>query len=176
MWLALTLGLLATMIGTLRAQVPSHPSILAQALALEVDLAQDPDRYYLIVDLSEHFIDLKAGARRLKRWKLLDSLYDGAPVTLMTFKQHLAPSTPEPGPSRGRIGGRSLPLDFKGRLTEGPRSTSRLYFQPPFLIQGGLPSRPQLNHAVLSGQDIRSLTSALEPGTPAILIPASEMR
>ncbi len=145
-----------------------------EALRHELQVVeQDADRYYLIIDLTTGRLDLRAGAKILARWPITvgPTSFD-AGVHLLTLEQHLEPMTFEPGPARGRLGGRFLPLDFVGRLTEGARAATRLYFTPPFLLQGDFLSKPDVAGVTLNGQHIKSLASALIPGSPAILIAA----
>ena len=131
----------------------------------------DPNRYYLVADLAEGRIDLKAGARLLNRWTILAVQPTQAGVSRLTFEQHIEPVTHEPGPTRGRLGGRVLPLDFRGRLIEGPR-------RPLGYIFPNVPDSGQLPVPIGCGRGspvrwgYQSLASALTPGTPAILISA----
>ena len=173
MWLALSILLCLSTSSSSQQTRESRLDTRRQLLEQEILLAQsDPNRYYLVADLAEGRIDLKAGARLLNRWTILAVQPTQAGVSRLTFEQHIEPVTHEPGPTRGRLGGRVLPLDFRGRLIEGPRAASRLYFSPTFLIQGNFPFQSDVAGAVLSGGDIKSLASALTPGTPAILISA----
>lgn len=173
MWLALSI-LLCLSVPASSQQIRNDLNTRRQVLEHELRLAtSEPNSYYLIIDLVEGQVTLKAGARVLERWPTLTTYQPTETgVSLLSFQQHIEPVTREPGASRGRLGGRLFPLDFKGRLTEGRRTTTRLYFAPAFLIQGDFPSRPDVPGAVLSGRDVKSLASALTPGMSAILIVA----
>ncbi|MDA0745753.1 MAG: hypothetical protein O2954_04495, partial [bacterium] len=95
-------------------------------------------------------------------------------TALLTFTAHIPPVTPEPGNHGQRLRGRRFPLDFTGRMIEGPRDQSRLYFYPSLLLQPEeIESPPGVQALMLSQSDIKALGSALQSGDKAILIPPS---
>ncbi len=149
------------------------------ALEAEYRLIQaDPEAYYLVIDLPAGKVDLKAGARLLRTCPIQG--YGLAPrayreTLLLKMVNRIDPFTPEPGNHGLRLRGRRLPQDFIGRLIEGPRETSRLYFSPSLLIQPvGLPA--DISHLNLNGNDVKALGTALRAGSAAILIPPSQIR
>lgn len=169
-----------------QADAEPEPSAQKRALwrkktALEIEyrlVRTDPEAYYLVIDLPAGEVVLKAGGRLLRTCPI--RIWGLAPHTRRkTLLCHMAnridPVTPEPGNHGLRLRGRRLPLDFIGRLIEGPREASRLYFSPSLLIQPvGSPTSPNLDHLELGRRDIKALGSALQPGNAAILIPPLE--
>lgn len=150
------------------------PEILRIALQHELDIvATDREKYYLIVDLFSGVIHLKAGGRTL-----LTTPIEGAstsldqPVARADFERSIPPhSALQAFKSSRRLADRRLPLDFVGRLIEGPRKSDRLYFPPSLLIESGLANAlPEIMHVKVSGQDLKSISSAMKLGLPAILI------
>lgn len=151
------------------------------ALEAEFRLTQaDLKTYYLVIDLPAKKVDLKAGARLLRTCPIQS--YGFVPrayreTLLLKLVNRIDPFTPEPGNHGLRHRGRRFPQDFIGRLIEGPRETSRLYFSPSLLVQPvGLPPTRHMNHLNLNGDDIKALGTALRAGSAAILIPPSEIR
>ncbi len=150
-----------------------------QALALEVRFVrEDPDAYYLVIDLPAGKLYLKAGAHMLRscaiqKYRLTGGLSRSSLQLKMIAR--LAPVSAEPGNAGVRLRGRRLPLDFSGRLIEGPHGRSRLYFSPTLLIQPhGFHVPAQTGGIVLDSSDIKALDSALRAGSNAILIPIVE--
>ncbi len=168
------------------ASAPDEPDSLEQVLlnrkhALELELCfarKNPNAYYLIIDLPIRKVYLKAGAHILRSCAVQKTRLTGAlgrsPSKLQLIAR-LAPVSTEPGNAGLRLRGRRLPLDFSGRLIEGPRGRSRLYFSPALLIQPhGFPVPARTGAIVLDSSDIKALDSALHPGSTAILIPTTE--
>jgi hypothetical protein len=149
------------------------------ALEMELGLVRGaPDLYYLVVDLPAGEVYLKCHAQLLKTCRIVDfSLPSGSHrvSSLLRLADRIDPFTPEPGNAGVRLRGRTMPLDFLGRLVEGPREASRLYFRPSLLIQPGhLPVPSSIGCVVLNGSDVKALGSALEPGSLAVWIPPSD--
>ncbi len=182
--------LLSLLVGQPAGEGPEQPSEPAElsvrrtslrrqkaALELELHLVQtDPEAYYLVLDLPAREVHLKSGAHLLRTCPVED--YGLAPTTkigLLRMVNRIDPLTPEPGNKGLRLRGRALPLDFVGRLIEGPRKISRLYFSPPMLLQPADLSAPSdVHYLKLDGGDIKALGSALSPGSAAILVPPIE--
>ena len=150
-----------------------------KALELEVRLARkNPNAYYLVIDLPSRKVFLKAGAHILRscaiqKYRLTGALSRSSSQLRMIAR--LDPVSAEPGNTGLRLRGRRLPLDFSGRLIEGPRGRSRLYFSRALLIQPHEFSVPaRTGGIVLDSSDIKALDSALQPGSTAILIPIAE--
>jgi len=146
--------------------------------ALELEIRQiqtDREAYYLIIDLSGKAVHLKSSANLLRtcpvqNYRLLPRMPDGPMLLHMVNRVH--PVTPIPGERRRRLRGRRLPVDFVGRLVEGPREATRLYLTPSLVIQPtGLSSPSGCSHLELQPADVKALASALQPGNAAILIP-----
>ena len=151
--------------------------LVNQLRALEREyevVSRDPERYYLVIDLPAGNVDLKSGARLLRRSRVR-SVTVGRPqsdTSLHRYRQNVPPVTPEPGTRSLRLGGQRVPLDFWGRLTEGPRQRSRLCFDGGLILQPDGPACSDTGFCVvLNGSDIKSLGSGLSRGAPAILIP-----
>ena len=170
-----------------KLEQPSEPADLSvrrtslkrqkAALELELHLVQtDPVAYYLVVDLPAREVHLKSGAHLLRTCPVEDyRLAPGAKTGLLRMVNRIDPFTPEPGSDGLRLRGRALPLDFVGRLIEGPRRISRLYFSPSMLLQpADLPAPRNVGYLKLDGGDIKALGSALPPGSAAILIPPTQ--
>ena len=161
----------------------SVPDSLEQALrnrkkALELELryvSENPDAFYLVIDHPSRKVCLKAGAHVLRvcaiqKVRVSDALSLSSSELRMIVRLH--PYSVEPGNSGLRLRGRRLPIDFSGRLIEGPRSRSRLYFSPAMLIQQHeLPLPAGIFGIALKSSDVKALDSALGPGSTAILIP-----
>ena len=161
-----------------RIQADSVRTLLARkaALELELDLVRaDGEAYYLIVDAIAGEVRLKSGARLLRtcpiaKGRVMREL--GRQCRLLTMANRIDPFTPEPGNDGLRLRGRRMPLDFIGRLIEGPREASSLYFVPSLLLQpADLPPPDEISYLQLSGHDIKALGSALSPGSRAVLVP-----
>lgn len=144
-----------------------------RALELELQYIRDhPGAFYLLIDLSLGEIHLKADANLLRVCPIygisgaIPSATDYA-----HFLKRLDPLTPEPGNDHLRRRGRLLPLDFVGRLTEGARRHSQLYFTPELLlVPPEVPQPPAtLPTLVLDASDIKTL--AMQPLQVAIVIP-----
>jgi hypothetical protein len=143
-----------------------------QKTALELELAwvsTYPEAYYLIVDIPAGKIELKSGAHLLHTCTIQGGSIQ-PPIQAYTLRHRLDPQTPEPGNHGLRLRGRHLPLDFQGRLIEGSRHVSSLYFSPPLILTASQPF-PSIPHLQLLGSDVKALGSALQPGDRAILIP-----
>ena len=142
------------------------------ALELEISLVQKhPDAYYLVLDIPAGQIELKSGANLLHTCPISGGSIQ-APVQYYRFTNRIDPQTPEPGNGGLRHRGRRLPLDFVGRLVEGPRRASCLYFTPPLILKArDVPSPAHIPHLELSGADVKALGAALQSGSRAILIP-----
>jgi hypothetical protein len=151
-----------------------------QALELEICFAgKNPDAYYLVIDLPSRKVFLKTGAHILRscavrKYRLTRALSRSSSQLQMIAR--LDPVSAEPGNTGVRLRDRRLPLDFSGRLIEGPRGRSRLYFSPALLIQPrGFSVPARTGGIVLDSSDIKALDSALYPGSTAILIPTAEL-
>ena len=167
---------LLTIVAVLWAQVEATnppPDLLRVALQQELKIVQqDPEQYYLIVDLFLNVIELKAGARIL----LSASVREATGISKKSIITSIFEETISPhirlrsfAGSR-RLADRRLPLDFVGRLIEGPRKYDRLYFQPGLLIESGHTAAGQITRVQISGSDLKSLSSAVVIGMPAILM------
>lgn len=147
-----------------------------QALRLELlHVRENPDAYYLVIDFPSRSVYLKAGAHVLRVCAIQHYRLAGA-LSLSSSRlrliDRLDPHSIEPGNSGLRLRGRRLPIDFSGRLIEGPRDRSRLYFSPALLIQPHeLPLPAGAFGIGLVSSDIKALDSALRPGSAAILVP-----
>ena len=148
-----------------------------EALKLEHRIVvSEPDAYYLVIDASAGTAELKSGARLLRSAPVLALSENGAQV--LKAKQYrytrlIAPVTPGQGAEGARLGGQQLPMDFTGRLIEGPRQRSRLYFSDGLLLQPLDAVCPDSCVCVsLSGADLKAFGSALRPGASAILVPS----
>ena len=157
---------------------PARIRALQQEKAvLEIELRlvrTDPEACYLVIDLSAGEICLKLGARLLSTCSVRGyrAAQESRIPLLFRMVTRIDPFTPEPANRGLRLRGRRQPLDFIGRLIEGPGERSRLYFSPRLVIQPvGLPAPPGIDCLELEGGDIKSLGSALQPGNGAILIP-----
>lgn len=145
-----------------------------KALQLERDLIRErPDQPYLILDLQEPIVTLKSGGRILRsispsRVRAGEPLA-GVPRVLELISL-IQPVTPEAGSEGLRLRGRKFPLDFRTRLVEGPRDRTRFYFEPTLLIGATEPGSDAIDVG-LPEEDIKALSSALDPGFKAILIP-----
>ena len=90
----------------------------------------------------------------------------------LLFTQRVDPVSPEPGNGKHRLRGRLLPLDFRGRLVEGPRDRSSLYIPPLYLkSEPYLPTPAPI--VVLDAADIKALGSALRTNQVVIWLPAN---
>ncbi len=150
-----------------------------QALELELEFARkNPSAYYLVIDLPSRKVYLKAGAHILRACAIKEYRLTGAlprSSSRLRMIARLDPVSVEPGNSGLRLRGRRLPLDFSGRLIEGPRARSRLYFSPSLLIQPAeFPHPAKSGVIVLDSSHIKALGSALQPGGTAILVPVAE--
>ena len=145
-----------------------------RALLSELDLAQqDPDRYYLLVNLFKNTVALKASGRVLLDVSIASvrALDTDSTVSVRTCKSVITPSVPLAAFPGTRLARRRLPLDFVGRLIEGPRKHDRIYFGPALMIVSpGSPYPLDVTCVEVSGEDMKSLSSAIEVGTPALLI------
>ena len=138
------------------------------ALQFEYNLVQDsPATFYLVIDLAAEELYLKADANLLRTCKIIHATEKMPQQTqIVTLQMHIEPYTPIASPRR------LLPLDFSGRLTNGPKHRSRLYFTPPLLIQSNEISASNRTPTIqLGNQDIKALASALAIANQAILIP-----
>lgn len=147
------------------------------ALELELNLVQtNPKSYYLVIDLVVKKIYLKSGARILRTCSIEDhKMLHFKKTKLLQMIKRIDPITPEPANLGLRLRGRALPLNFIGRLIEGPRKLSRLYFSSSVVIQSiDLPILKDISYLKIDGGDIKALGSALNPGSSAILIPTLE--
>ena len=152
---------------------PTSLSTERDALEAELELAsRDTLRYYLIVDTAQRRVDLKAGGNTLHSAGILSqSLSDSESVVTHRLVQTIRPGSRLPEQGRNRLAGRRLPLDFVGRLIEGPRKVDRLYFHPSFMIGSDRTPRPRgVPYVLLSGQDLKSLSSAVDTTTTAVVI------
>ncbi|MDE2888088.1 MAG: hypothetical protein OXR72_07715 [Gemmatimonadota bacterium] len=162
----------------------SVPDSLEQALlnrkqALHLELrfvSENPDAYYLVIDLPSRNVYLKAGAHILRVCAIQHYRLAGAlslSSSQLRLIDRIEPHSVEPGNSGLRLRGRRLPIDFSGRLIEGPRGRSRLYFSPALLIQPHeLPLPAGTFGIALVSSDVKALDSALRPGSAAILVPS----
>jgi hypothetical protein len=156
----------------------TQANLISRKLALEAELRFvqiEHSEFYLVIDLQLGQVQLKAGGALLRSSPVMDSdpIRHSTPEDLTyVFRARVDPGTPEPGNPGLRLRGRRLPLDFQGRLVEGPREASRLYFAPGTVLQSGIvPRIRNMNLILLGNDDIKSLGSALRPGTKAFLIP-----
>ena len=167
------------------AERPSatEPDLLSRKLALESELRYaraHPSEFYLIIDLQKLVVHFKSGGDLLKISPIpeyhLPPLQDPVdPVHTLSTK--ISPGTPEPGNDGLRLRGRKLPLDFMGRLVEGPRKATRLYFTPSLLLQSKMvPVDRKSRWIFLPGEDLKAMAAALSPGSVAILITSSRQR
>lgn len=142
------------------------------ALAWELRHAEgDKDAYYLLVSPSDGVLHLKAGGRILLDIDIQSFRgLSGRGVTPLKLQGILHPHSRELGPTRGRLGGRALPLDFIGRLTEGAREASRLYFSPSFLLAGDADVPRHLPSVVVTPVNLKTLAAAVDTHTPILLI------
>jgi hypothetical protein len=168
--LAILVGLLCSDVGA----TDQPPEVLRKALQRELDIVeQNPEQYYLIVNLFSKIIDLKAGARILFSAPIESVSTSGnQPVVAAVFERTISPHINIPSfAGSARLADRRLPLDFVGRLIEGPRKFDRLYFRPGLMIESGQTSTPiAVTRLQVSGDDLKSLSSAMAPATPAILM------
>lgn len=168
--------MIALIVFGLAVCTPSEARTHALADALEAEIAlvrEAPDRYYLTIDTAAGVVTLKAGGRTLHVARILDADTYALPAGVVSMK-HAGTIPPHaPYASRpGRLGDHRLPLDFVGRLIEGPRTHDRLYFSPPLVVGSPRVPRPVAGTPwiVLGGDDVKSLSSAVDPGTPVILL------
>ena len=175
--------LISLSIPSVPASAASAPDSLEQTLlnrkqALDLELrfvSKNPDAYYLVIDLPTRKVYLKAGAHILRvcaiqNYRLAEASNPSSSQLQMIAR--LDPHSVEPGNSGLRLRGRRLPIDFSGRLIEGPRGRSRLYFSPSLLIQPYEFPLPDRTFGIaLVSSDIKALDSALRPGSTAILVP-----
>ena len=147
-----------------------------EALVRELDHVKTaPDDFYLIIDLSSKQIHLKARGNVLRKCPILSlSPTEERHTQNYRFVKRIDPISIEPGNANLRLRGRSFPFDFSGRLIEGPRHRSRLYFAPNLVIRTDGISTGATPHITLSPVDIKALGSALRPGNIAIFIPHVE--
>lgn len=174
--------LIAVLLASSIAQAQSPDIALKnrkRALELELQYIRDhPGGFYLLIDLSIGEIHLKADANLLRVCKI-HTIAGVAPreTEYAQFLKRLDPLTSEPGNDRLRHRSRLLPLDFVGRLTEGPRRRSQLYFTPPLLLKP--PDIPHTSAAlltlVLDASDIKTLGAAMQPLQAAIVIPPDKI-
>ncbi len=145
-----------------------------QALEHELEIVQKtPDRYYLVIDLFARTVILKAGGKALLSAAILEAHTTDITLgaTTLTYRQTLSPHTQISAQQGRRLAGRRLPLDFVGRLIEGPRKNDRLYFEPPLQIGSTRTPRPDNTpYVIISGDDLKSLSSAIDTTTIAILL------
>lgn len=143
------------------------------ALILELDRAKTGE-FYLLIDLAAKRVHLKANGNILRTCPILaPSPTSAARVQIYRFARRVDPVSVEPGNANLRLRGRRLPLDFFGRLIEGPRRRSRLYFAPALVLQSSDMPTDTTPYLALSPADVKALGSALCPGNAAILIPPS---
>jgi hypothetical protein len=144
-----------------------------RALQLEIQYVREfPAAYYLVIDLPSRKVYLKSNAHLL-RVCTIQKTTGVLPSNIhqLTFQQRIDPFTPEPGNANLRLRNRLIPLDFYGRLVEGSRQRSRLYFTPSLFFQSSAISPTTLPAIWLDAADIKALGAALKPGNIAILIP-----
>ena len=158
---------------------PDLAALRNKKRALNLELRQieaDSNAFYLIIDLSSGIVRLKSGGRLLRTSSVKDSRVQSLLDTqLCRMVSRIDPVTPEPGNDRLRLRGRWLPLDFAGRLIEGPRERSILYFAPAVILQPvGFPAPAHFSSIELDGGDLKALGSAIGPGDVAILIPPAD--
>ena len=150
------------------------------ALVLELDhIKAKPSEFYLVIDLQEAQVHLKSGGNLLRSSPITGShlLHESPGSRPYQFISRIDPGTPEPGNHGLRLRGRQLPLDFFGRLVEGARTTSRLYFSPRLILQSaGVPANLEVSLIILRREDMKALGSALEQGASAFLIPDDDAR
>ena len=147
-----------------------------EALVRELDQVKtSPDDFYLIIDLSSKQIHLKLQGNVLRTCPILNLSPIEARLTQnYHFVNRIDPISVEPGNANLRLRERLFPLDFSGRLIEGPRHRSRLYFTPNLVIRADGILTGATPHLILSPLDIKALGSALHPGNIAIFIPHAE--
>ena len=147
-----------------------------EALIRELDLVETaPDDFYLIIDIPSKQIHLKTHGNILRTCPILHLSSRAERHTQnYHFVSRIDPISKEPGNADLRLRGRLLPLDFFGRLMEGPRHHSRLYFTPDLVIRADGISTGATPHITLSPVDIKALGSALRSGNVAIFIPYAE--
>lgn len=171
-WVVLLLG-----VSVAGATGPDYAALANRKRALELELQYveaRPGAYYLVIDLPSAQVELKADANLLRTCPIR-GLTDNLPQSTrpLIFRERLDPFTVEPGNAGLRHRGRLFPLDFIGRLLEGPRAHSRLFFSPALLLQAPeLPRDAKTPTVLLDGEDIKALGAALQQGAAAILIPA----
>jgi len=160
---------------------PGRAGLLNQLEALRLEhhiVVSESEAYYLVINLETMQADLKSEARLLRSAPVLafsGNVRQELGTQQYRFARLIAPVTPEPGAEGLRLGGRQLPMDFSGRLTEGPRRRSRLYFSDGLLLQPLDAVCPDGCLCVRLGDpDIKAFGSALQPGASAILIPRSD--
>lgn len=157
----------------------ASPPLPLEKSALEAELAiavRDREEYYLTIDGWNQIGRLKSGGRILREFALTASWAGGggAKTTVHALTLRVDPGTLEHGSEGLRLRDRPLPADFTGRLVDGPRSHSRLLFNPPLLIQAmTLPVPPHIPTITLPASDVKALGSALKPGSRLILVPPS---
>ncbi len=170
------------LLGHPRSTASVEPDLLAlrhKKRSLDLELRQietDWNAFYLIIDLSSRIVHLKSGGRLLRTSSVKDFQVQSLLETqLCRMVSRIDPVTPEPGNDGLRLRGRLLPLDFAGRLIEGPRERSVLYFAPAVILQPmGFPAPAHFNSVELDGGDLKALGSAIRPGDVAILIPPAD--
>ena len=147
-----------------------------EALVRELDQVKtSPDDFYLIIDLPSKQIHLKSQGNVLRTCPILNlSPIEERHTRNYCFVNRIDPISIEPGNTNLRLRGRFFPLDFSGRLIEGPRHRSRLYFAPNLVMRADGISTGATPHITLSPVDIKALGSALRPGNIAIFIPLAE--
>lgn len=157
------------------AELDSAEQLVQQLRALELErvLLKRPGEAYLVFDLRVPIVHLKAAGRVLRTMSpsrvQLDELLSNAP-RILTLLSRIKPISLEPGTEGLRLRGRVFPLDFRTRLVEGPRDRT-LFDYGPLLLVG--PAQLKLDGIgiALPETDIKALSSALDPGSAAILIP-----
>ncbi|MXX14090.1 MAG: hypothetical protein F4Y39_08390 [Gemmatimonadetes bacterium] len=147
-----------------------------EALVRELDqIKTAPGEFYLIIDIPSKQIHLKSQGNVLRTCSILNlSPRKESHTQNYRFVTRIDPISVEPGNANLRLRGRLFPLDFSGRLIEGPRHRSRLYFAPNLVIRADGVSTSDIPHITLSPVDIKALGSALRPGNIAIFIPHAE--
>ncbi len=147
-----------------------------EALVRELDqIKTAPGEFYLIIDIPSKQIHLKSQGNVLRTCSILNlSPRKESHTQNYRFVTRIDPISVEPGNANLRLRGRLFPLDFSGRLIEGPRHRSRLYFAPNIVIRADGVSTSDIPHITLSPVDIKALGSALRPGNIAIFIPHAE--
>jgi hypothetical protein len=145
-----------------------------QILALQRELAlakASPSQYYLTINIPDKTVLLKAGGRELMSSSIVQT--NGIPDEAISFvyRETCPPHSPLAGQRGTRLAGRRLPLNFVGRLIEGPTKYDRLVFEPELVIGSDRSPVPDgVPHILVSGDDIKSLSSAVDSATIAILI------